>query len=100
MDYSLLFSIEYNPKYIEMFPEEFERNNDGEVEFPIVQTADEMERSNVAYNKQKKKQLSEDFLRQMAGQPDSDEHLLQRLDALKHQKLVNEYEPDYSINRD
>ena len=38
MDYSLLFVIEWNPKYIELYPSEFERNKEGKVLFPIKLT--------------------------------------------------------------
>jgi len=35
MDYSLLLIIEYNPKYVEMYPEKFVHDGDGSIVYPV-----------------------------------------------------------------
>ena len=78
MDYSLLFVIEYNPAYVQLYPSEFQRTADGQLIKPITPTAKKMkEMSNkdeLFSSKAKKKEISEEFLRKLAGQDEISFH--------------------------
>ena len=77
MDYSLLFVIEYNPAYVDLFPHEFERSSSGPIK-PITPTA--FKQKQMSNRKQKndskaqKKKIANEFLRKMAGQDEISFH--------------------------
>ena len=95
MDYSLLFVIEYNPKYVKLFPNEFEHDKDGNLVLPIKPTKEQQQTitaHNVKFNTKKlKKDISDKFLSEMAVQTDT--MLEENLNNLRA------YQPNFGTTR-
>ena len=75
MDYSMLFVIEYNPKYAEKFPYLYKRDDSGDLIYPLTPTKEHMRQMTSHKfdfnNKKRKNNISESFLQKIAGQTET-----------------------------
>lgn len=66
MDYSLLFCVSFNPRYIEMYPDKFVREADGELVKPYELVKKEKIKDN-SYRAEVKEQVANEFMDLMTG---------------------------------
>lgn len=98
MDYSLLFVIEYNPKFAEQNMHLFKKNKEGKLLMPLQPTAqhlDELTSKNIKFNNAKrKKEVSDKFVQKLVANTQninlSKFENLQNLKALFEQQNMNE----------
>ena len=68
MDYSLLFTIEYNPSYVQLYSHKFKTNKKGKTKFPLVPIKEDDPNCNQNMNLvQNKSKISNQFMQLIAG---------------------------------
>jgi len=67
MDYSLLFVVAYNPKYIEMHPDEFEAGKKGEYKLKKPELNPESIKIQGKKAAKSHKKQTDEFLQKMTG---------------------------------
>mmetsp|Transcript_8448 Transcript_8448/g.12892 ORF Transcript_8448/g.12892 Transcript_8448/m.12892 type:complete len:139 (+) Transcript_8448:2986-3402(+) len=99
MDYSLLFIIEYNPKYVEYFPEQFVHDNNGKLKYPVEEKITKKKKGGAEIQtKSKQQDIADDFLQKMSGH--TTEAFLHKIHSLAEKKEAEQIRKETLLRKE